>query len=83
MFEEFGDLGDLTAAPASTQARPTAGAPSAADALGAALAYDPVTLDALCDGTGMTAEAVSAALLQLELAGAAERLPGNRFRRLA
>jgi len=37
----------------------------------------------LCKGTGMAAEAVSAELLQLELAGVAERLPGNRFRRLA
>ncbi|SDD13317.1 DNA protecting protein DprA [Cupriavidus sp. YR651] len=53
------------------------------DALGAALAYDPVTFDALCERSGLTAEAASATLLQLELAGAAERLPGNRYRRLA
>lgn len=84
VFEEFGDLA-LAATAADTKAgrTPASPAPPAADALGTALAYDPVTLDALCEGTGMTAEAVSGALLQLELAGAAERLPGNRFRRLA
>ncbi|MFJ5381227.1 DNA-processing protein DprA, partial [Cupriavidus sp. CER94] len=93
VFEEFADLapptgaGRATRTPAGTKASPASVSatpqPGAADALGAALAYDPVTLDALCEGTGMAAEAVSAALLQLELAGAAERLPGNRFRRLA
>lgn len=93
VFEEFADLatpadaGNANRAPAGTKARqvsvPPTPQPTAADALGAALAYDPVTLDALCKGTGMAAEAVSAELLQLELAGVAERLPGNRFRRLA
>lgn len=92
VFEEFADLaptgaGSATRTPARTKASPVSVSatpqPAAADALGAALAYDPVTLDALCEGTGMAAEAVSAELLQLELAGAAERLPGNRFRRLA
>ncbi|SDP45570.1 DNA protecting protein DprA [Ralstonia sp. 25mfcol4.1] len=93
VFEEFADLatpadaGSANRAPAGTKASQVSVPPTprqtAADALGAALAYDPVTLDALCKGTGMAAEAVSAELLQLELAGVAERLPGNRFRRLA
>ncbi|WP_374063632.1 DNA-processing protein DprA [Cupriavidus sp. DF5525] len=52
------------------------------DPLLAALGYDPVTLDALCERSGQPPEAVAARLLELELAGHAERLPGNLFRRL-
>lgn len=48
----------------------------------AALGYDPVTLDALCERSGQPPEAVAVRLLELELAGHAERLPGNLFRRL-
>lgn len=54
-----------------------------ADALFAALAYDPVTPDDLCERSGLPAEQVAARLMSLELAGQVERLPGNRYRRLA
>ncbi|MDK3021532.1 DNA-processing protein DprA [Cupriavidus taiwanensis] len=54
-----------------------------ADPLLAALGYDPVTLDALCERSGQSPDAAAARLLELELAGHAERLPGNLFRRLA
>lgn len=64
---------------ATMPARPSGGA----DALGTALAYDPVDPDTLCIRTGLPPEAVAAALLQLELAGAVERMPGNLYRRLA
>ncbi|GJG96234.1 DNA-processing protein DprA [Cupriavidus pauculus] len=80
VFEEFSDLAPAAGTAGKAPASPV---PVADDALAAALAYDPVTLDALCERTGMAAEAVSAELLQMELAGTAERLPGNRFRRLA
>ncbi|NUO89064.1 MAG: DNA-protecting protein DprA [Cupriavidus sp.] len=53
------------------------------DPLLAALGYDPVTLDALCERSGQPPDAAAARLLELELAGHAERLPGNLFRRLA
>ncbi len=53
-----------------------------ADALGTALAYDPVDPDTLCARTGLPPEAVTAALLELEFAGAVERMPGNLYRRL-
>ncbi|ESJ25399.1 DNA processing protein DprA [Cupriavidus sp. HPC(L)] len=52
------------------------------DALGTALAYDPVDPDTLCARTGLPPEAVTAALLELEFAGAVERMPGNLYRRL-
>lgn len=77
ILEEFPD------APAPARAGPVHETAGPSDALGAALAYDPVTLDALCERSGLAPEVVAAALLQLELEGAAERLPGNRYRRLA
>jgi DNA processing protein len=80
IVEEFPDLAPSSARPAGAEVADPR--PTPADAFGAALAYDPVTLDALCACSGMSADAASAALLQLELAGAVERLPGNRYRRL-
>nr|WP_238587278.1 hypothetical protein [Cupriavidus sp. IDO] len=52
------------------------------DPLLAALAYDPVTLDTLCERSGLPPEAAAARLLELELEGLVERLPGSHFRRL-
>lgn len=96
VFEEFADLAQPPGAgcrPAAASARQRRNQPAAAagpvppsapsDAFASALAYDPVTLDALCERTGLAVEVASASLLQMELAGEVERLPGNRFRRLA
>jgi DNA processing protein len=52
------------------------------DALGRALGFDPVSTDELVVRTGLDAQAVSVALLDLELAGRVSRLPGGRFQRL-
>lgn len=59
-----------------------AAAPAAADALGAALAHDPLSLDAICQRSGLRAEAVAAELFRLEMDGGVERLPGGFYRRL-
>jgi DNA processing protein len=48
-----------------------------------ALAHDPLSLDGLMDRTGMEAAALQACLLELELEGRVERLPGGMFQRLA
>ena len=53
-----------------------------ADAVLAALGHDPIDMDALVQRTGTDAGRMAARLLQLELDGAIERLPGNRFQRL-
>ena len=45
------------------------------------LGFDPCGLDVLCTRTGFGADMVSAALLQLELAGLVENLPGGRYQR--
>jgi DNA processing protein len=45
------------------------------------MGYDPCSLDALCTGTGLGADAVAAALLELELGGLVEGLPGGQYQR--
>jgi len=63
----------LAAAPAAAMA-PAAG-------LLAHLAYDPCDIDTLCARSGLTAHAVSAMLLQLELDGMVASLPGGLYQR--
>lgn len=53
------------------------------DPLLAMLTPDPVTLDTLCERSGLAPEALATRLLELELEGRAERLPGNLFRSLS
>ena len=48
----------------------------------AALGYDLVDLDTLCERSGLTADSASAMLLTLELEGVVSRVPGGRFQRL-
>ena len=50
-------------------------------ALLAALGHDPVSFDVLSARTGMTAERLAARLLDLELAGRLDRLPGGLLQR--
>ena len=52
-------------------------------ALKAALGHDPVTFDALAARTGMASEQLAARLLELELAGVVQRLPGGLLQRRA
>jgi len=46
------------------------------------LGYDPVDVDTLCARSGLPAERVSGALLELELAGRVAPLPGGKYQRL-
>lgn len=46
------------------------------------LGFDPVSLDQLCERSGLTVEALSAKLLTLELEGMVTQLPGGRYQRL-
>lgn len=67
-------------------APPTPGAATAGDRHGDplldALGHEPVTLDALAARLGQPPAELSARLLELELAGAVVRLPGQLFQRL-
>ncbi|MEZ5626956.1 MAG: DNA-processing protein DprA [Rhodocyclaceae bacterium] len=67
--------------PPATDATPTGTDPDSARLL-AALGHDPVSLDTLAARTGLTADALYAILLSLELDGQLARLPGGRFQRL-
>ena len=74
---------DLAASPAGPAApAPAVEAPSPADPILEALGHDPMGLDELVARTGRSAADLSAGLLELELAGQVERLPGQRFQRL-
>lgn len=53
-----------------------------ADPLLDALGHDPMTLDVLIDRTGEPVDRLNARLLELELQGMVERLPGGRFQRV-
>jgi DNA processing protein len=57
--------------------------PSAEHVLLAHLGDDPCSLDLLCQRSGLTADTVSAMLLQLELEGRVATLPGGRFQRMS
>lgn len=53
------------------------------DALLAAMGFDPIGIDALCDRMRLTPEHLSGILLHLELDGRVAVLPGGRYQRLA
>jgi len=48
----------------------------------AALGFDPLDLDAVCERSGLTPDSASAMLLTLELEGVVSRLPGGKFQRV-
>ena len=47
------------------------------------MGYDPCNVDTLCGRSGLTADVVSAMLLQLELEGKVASLPGGSYQRMA
>jgi DNA processing protein len=57
-------------------------APEETHALLHHMGYDPCNVDILCGRSGLTADAVSAMLLQLELDGKVASLPGGRYQRI-
>ncbi len=70
---------DVTQPSATSTAGPTVGSGDAA--LLEAMGFDPVSLDDLIDRTGMATANAQARLLELELDGVVQRLPGGRFQR--
>lgn len=80
--EEHPSASLQTRASAQTQ-RPPATISTAEAALLAALGHDPCALDTLAGRTGLTADALLAMLLELELTGHVAALPGGRYQRLA
>lgn len=62
---------------------PKATAPADSEPLLACLGFDPVSLDALAERSGLTSDALSAMLLLLELEGKVVSLPGGRYQRIS
>ena len=69
-------IGDTASEASKTEDRPTV-SPLLAD-----MGFDPVDMDTLCQRHGMDAATLSAELLNLELMGQLESLPGGFYRRL-
>lgn len=74
------ELGLPSAAPATT---PTSGLEASDHArLLAAMGYEPIDLESICEASGLTPEVASAMLLALELDGTIGRMPGGLYQRL-
>lgn len=78
VLSELGGAGDGAAAGTPSDA---ADPDPPDDPLMRALGHDPCTLDALVDRTGRTVAELGARLLELELDGLVERLPGGLYQR--
>ncbi|MEW6314047.1 MAG: DNA-processing protein DprA [Pseudomonadota bacterium] len=76
IVEELGWRNSATVAPGAQVISP------AAETVLEHLGFDPCDLDSLCARSGLTAETLSAMLLQLELEGLVASLPGGLFQRL-
>ncbi len=74
------ELGVATAPAPASATEPVLERP---DPLLDAMGHDPIVLDELIARTGWSAAELAAKLLDLELAGRIERLPGQRFQRIA
>lgn len=74
---------DLAADAATQISPPTDGAPAsdAAHSVFAAMGHDPAAVDVLTGRTGLTADVVTAALVELELLGRVALLPGGIYQR--
>ena len=80
IFDELG-LPPVPQALPTLPAEPSAGSDAGARVL-AGLGHDPCTLDDLVMRTGLTADALLAILMGLELEGRVAALSGNRYQRL-
>ncbi|MFC5302054.1 DNA-processing protein DprA [Azospira restricta] len=88
LVESVADVLDELGGGARPQTLPDAPAtrPAGSDAAGRLLdqaGFDPITIDELVGRSGLTADALSVILLQLELDGRVASLPGGRYQRLA
>ena len=81
ILEELGAGSGVAAGPGTTP-DPSSGKDDEHAALLDAMGFDPVSLDGLSERSGLTAEALSAKLLVLELDGRVAQLPGGKIQRL-
>lgn len=83
ILEELGPLASLTRRAAPENADAARPLDPAMNALLEHIGHDPVTVDVLIERSGLTAEAVSSMLLQMELNGLVSGCPGGKIQRIS
>lgn len=83
ILEELGPLASVTHRIAPDNAAPTLALDAPMAALLQQIGHDPVSVDALIERSGLTADAVSSMLLQMELNGLISSCPGGKVQRIS
>jgi DNA processing protein len=83
ILEELGPLASLVRASAPENAAPVPALDAPMAALLQQIGHDPVSVDALIERSGLTADAVSSMLLQMELNGLVSSCPGGKVQRIS
>lgn len=83
IIEELGPLASVAQRIATENAMPTLKLDPPMAALLNQIGHDPVSVDALIERSGLTADAVSSMLLQMELNGLVSSCPGGKVQRIS
>lgn len=83
IIEELGPLASVARAAAPENAAPAPRLDAPMTALLQQIGHDPVSVDALIERSGLTADAVSSMLLQMELHGLVSSCPGGKVQRIS
>ena len=83
VLEELGPLASVTLQAARECSTPALTPDSPMHTLLEHIGHDPVTIDALIERSGLTADAVSSMLLQMELNGLVSSCPGGKVQRIS
>ena len=83
ILEELGPLASVTRRIAPDHAAPTPVLDAPMTALLQQIGHDPVSVDTLIERSGLTADAVSSMLLQMELNGLVSSCPGGKVQRIS
>ncbi|MGE5240930.1 MAG: DNA-processing protein DprA [Bacteroidota bacterium] len=83
ILEELGPLASLTRRAAPENADAVRPLDPSMNALLEHIGHDPVTVDVLIERSGLTADAVSSMLLQMELNGLVSSCPGGKIQRIS
>jgi DNA processing protein len=83
VLEELGPLASVARQSARETAAPVPSSDSPMHALLEHIGHDPVSIDALIERSGLTSDAVSSMLLQMELNGLVSSCPGGKVQRIS
>ncbi len=83
ILEELGPLASIACQPTHEITTPARLTDAPVTALLEHIGHDPVSIDALIERSGLTADAVSSMLLQMELNGHVSRCPGGKVQRIS